>query len=67
MDASQYKDYVLVLLFVKYVSDKYAGRPDALIEVPAGGSFDDAGTAQREDSAGRGFLGQPRHRALAGA
>jgi hypothetical protein len=25
MDASQYKDYVLVLLFVKYVSDKYAG------------------------------------------
>ena len=34
MDASQYKDYVLVLLFVKYVSDKYAGRPDALIHVP---------------------------------
>jgi hypothetical protein len=27
MDASQYKDYVLVLLFVKYVSDKYAGQP----------------------------------------
>ncbi len=27
MDASQYKDYVLVLLFVKYVSDKYAGVP----------------------------------------
>jgi type I restriction enzyme M protein len=25
MDASQYKDYVLVMLFVKYVSDKYAG------------------------------------------
>jgi len=41
MDASQYKDYVLVLLFVKYVSDKYAGQPDALIEVPAGGSFVD--------------------------
>ncbi len=31
MDASQYKDYVLVLLFVKYVSDRYAGQPDALI------------------------------------
>ena len=29
MDASQYKDYVLVLLFVKYVSDKYAGQNDA--------------------------------------
>ena len=41
MDASQYKDYVLVLLFVKYVSDKYAGRPDAVIEVPPGGSFAD--------------------------
>ncbi len=26
MDASQYKDYVLVLLFIKYVSDKYAGQ-----------------------------------------
>ena len=24
MDASQYKDYVLVLLFIKYISDKYA-------------------------------------------
>jgi type I restriction enzyme M protein len=41
MDASQYKDYVLVLLFVKYVSDKYAGQKDALIEVPKGGSFAD--------------------------
>src|SRR5438876_4693236 len=41
MDASQYKDYVLVLLFVKYVSDKYAGQPNALIEVPKGGSFTD--------------------------
>src|SRR3989304_3505059 len=41
MDASQYKDYVLVLLFVKYVSDRYAGQPDALLEVPKGGSFKD--------------------------
>jgi type I restriction enzyme M protein len=41
MDASQYKDYVLVLLFVKYVSDKYAGQKDALLDVPAGGSFAD--------------------------
>jgi len=41
MDASQYKDYVLVLLFVKYVSDKYAGQRDALIEVPEGGGFSD--------------------------
>jgi type I restriction enzyme M protein len=41
MDASQYKDYVLILLFVKYVSDKYAGKKDAQIEVPAGASFKD--------------------------
>src|SRR2546425_9051763 len=41
MDASQYKDYVLTLLFMKYVSDKYADKKGALIEVPAGGSFAD--------------------------
>lgn len=41
MDASQYKDYVLVLLFMKYVSDKYADDPNGIIEVPAGGSFAD--------------------------
>jgi type I restriction enzyme M protein len=41
MDASQYKDYVLTLLFMKYVSDKYAGKPNALIEIPKGGSFAD--------------------------
>ena len=41
MDASQYKDYVLTLLFMKYVSDKYAGKSDALIEVLPGGGFAD--------------------------
>ena len=41
MDASQYKDYVLVLLFVKYVSDKYAGKPFAPITIPPGASFAD--------------------------
>ena len=41
MDASQYKDYVLVLLFVKYVSDKYSNDPNALIEVPEGCRFRD--------------------------
>ena len=39
MDASQYKDYVLSLLFIKYVSDKYAGMPYAPITVPQGASF----------------------------
>jgi len=41
MDASQYKDYVLVLLFIKYISDKYAGVPYAPITVPEGSSFKD--------------------------
>lgn len=41
MDASQYKDYILTLLFMKYVTDTYAGRADAVIEVPEGGSFTD--------------------------
>lgn len=41
MDASQYKNYILTLLFVKYVSDKYAGKKHATIVVPEGGSFED--------------------------
>jgi type I restriction enzyme M protein len=41
MDASQYKDYVLSILFIKYVSDKYAGQPYGAIKVPAGASFAD--------------------------
>ena len=41
MDASQYKDYVLVLLFVKYVSDRYADQHYAPITIPKGASFAD--------------------------
>lgn len=41
MDASQYKDYVLTLLFVKYVTDKAKSDKNSLIDVPPGGSFDD--------------------------
>ncbi len=41
MDASQYKDYVLVLLFIKYISDKYAGQEFAPISIPVGASFQD--------------------------
>lgn len=41
MDASQYKDYVLVLLFIKYISDKYAGVPFAPIIIPDGAGFKD--------------------------
>lgn len=41
MDASQYKDYVLTMLFMKYVSDRYKGDPYGMIVVPQGASFDD--------------------------
>ncbi|OSN01277.1 type I restriction-modification system subunit M [Lonsdalea populi] len=41
MDASQYKDYVLTLLFMKYVSDKYKDDPYGMIVIPKGASFDD--------------------------
>lgn len=39
MDASQYKDYVLTLLFMKYVSDKYAKDRYGLIVVPEGADY----------------------------
>jgi len=41
MEASQYKDYVLVMLFIKYISDKWAGQPYAPITIPEGASFKD--------------------------
>lgn len=41
MDASQYEDYVLVLPFIKYVSDKYAGVCFAAITLPDGAGFKD--------------------------
>lgn len=41
MDASQYKDYVLTMLFVKYISDKYKDDPFGAITVPDGATFDD--------------------------
>ncbi len=52
MDASQYKDYVLILLFVKYVSDKYGGGANSLIDVPAGGSFADMVAAKGDKEIG---------------
>lgn len=41
MDPSQYKNYILRLLFVKYVSDKFKDVPFAEIQIPEGGSYDD--------------------------
>ncbi|GAB2722189.1 type I restriction-modification system subunit M [Halomonas garicola] len=51
MDASQYKDYVLTLLFMKYVSDK----KDSLIEVPEGGSFADMVALKGDKEIGDGI------------
>jgi type I restriction enzyme M protein len=41
MEPSEYKDYVLFMLFIKYVSDKYAGDEDAPFVIPSGASFED--------------------------
>lgn len=41
MDASQYKDYILTLLFLKYVSDRAESDPEAQIDVPEGCKFSD--------------------------
>ena len=47
MGASQFKDYIQTLIFVKYVSDKYKGVKWADITVPSGGSFDDSATSDK--------------------
>ena len=43
MDASQYKDYVLFMLFIKYISDKYANYDgfEPPVVIPQGASFQD--------------------------
>ena len=55
MDASQYKDYILTLLFVKYVSDKFTGVDYADIEIPEGGSFKDMVALIGKDNIGEGI------------
>src|SRR5690606_38138318 len=52
MDASQYKDYVLVLLFAKYVSDKYGSNPKGDLVIPEGGSFADMVAAKGKANIG---------------
>lgn len=39
MDATQYKDYVLIILFMKVITDKYYGKANSLIEVPEDANF----------------------------
>jgi len=51
MDASQYKDYVLIILFVKYLSDK-AGQPGFRLRVPEGCYFKDFVSLKQDDKIG---------------
>lgn len=55
MDASQYKDYILVLLFLKYVSDKSKNDKDFLIDVPEGGHFSDMIALKGKKNIGEGI------------
>ena len=55
MDASQYKDYVLTLLFMKYVTDKARSDPDFLLDVPKGASFDDMLALKGKKDIGEGI------------
>ena len=41
IDPAEYKNYVLLLLFFKYVSDKYKGEVYPQYQIPKGASFDD--------------------------
>ncbi len=55
MDASQYKDYILTLLFVKYVTDKFQDVKYPDINIPEGGSFDDIVALKGKKNIGEGI------------
>ena len=54
MDASQYKDYILAILFIKYASDKWADstNPYTPIHIPKGSSFRDMSNLKGKDTIG---------------
>jgi type I restriction enzyme M protein len=54
MEPAEYKDYVLLLLFVRYVSDKAKALPDGHITIPAGGGFDDLVKLKNKTNIGEG-------------
>lgn len=55
MDPSQYKDYILVLLFIRYVSDKYANEKNPLVVIPKGGGFADLVALKGKAGIGEGI------------
>ena len=52
VEPARYKDYVLVLLFFKYVSDRYIGQPFAEYKISEGASFDDLIRAKNKPDVG---------------
>lgn len=52
VEPARYKDYVLLLLFHKYVTDRYKGQPYAMFKVTPGTSFDDLIAAKGKPDVG---------------
>lgn len=52
VEPARYKDYVLVLLFFKYVSDRYKGQPFAEFTISKGASFEDLIAAKGKSNVG---------------
>lgn len=52
VEPSRYKDYVLILLFFKYVSDRYKGQPFAEFTISKGASFEDLIDAKGKSDVG---------------
>ncbi|WP_297322897.1 type I restriction-modification system subunit M [uncultured Bartonella sp.] len=55
VEPARYKDYILTLLFMKYVSDRYKSSDNWDIEIPQGGSFDDIVTLKYKKNIGEGI------------
>ena len=55
VEPARYKDYILTLLFVKYVSDRFKSSDNWDIEVPEGGSFDDIVALKYKKNIGEGI------------
>ena len=53
VEPARYKDYVLVLLFFKYVSDRYKGQPFAEFTISKGASFEDLIAAKGKSDVGK--------------
>lgn len=55
VEPARYKDYILTLLFIKYVSDCSKSNRNLDIIVPRGGSFDDIAKLKRTKNIGEGI------------